>query len=175
MCFRYLYHYYCKSLRGWKEKEDPVGGGEDLELLLSRSDRRMVASSPQIVQPHFILDQETPRRERKYDIKTEEEAVSDICVTVNGVEMHVSNPDPSMLLSTWLRETLGLRGTKLGCEEGGCGACSIILQAPSTASPVAVNACLRPLCLCDGCSITTVEGIGSIRSGLSKEQARCYS
>ena len=77
-----------------------------------------------------------------------------------------------VLLSTFLREKLGLRGTKLGCEEGGCGACTVILQSTENSTPLAVNACLRLLVSCDGAYITTVEGIGSISQGLSVEQSQ---
>ena len=77
-----------------------------------------------------------------------------------------------LVLSTFLREKLGLRGTKLGCEEGGCGACTVILQANENSTPLAVNACLRLLVSCDGAYVTTVEGIGSISQGLSTEQSQ---
>lgn len=51
----------------------------------------------------------------------------------------------------------------LGCEEGGCGACTVVLtrECPSDSSSIAnvsVNSCLRPLCANDGMAITTIEG-----------------
>jgi xanthine dehydrogenase/oxidase len=63
-----------------------------------------------------------------------------------------------------------LKGTKLGCEEGGCGACTVVLT--NLDGVVSANSCLRLLCLNDGMSITTVEGIGSVKTGLSEEQQR---
>lgn len=101
-----------------------------------------------------------------------------IDIVVNGNSMTLTNPDPDMLLVTFLREYLGLSGTKVGCAEGGCGACTVVLCSTSSpdpshgGAPFALNSCLRPLALCDGYSVTTVEGIGSIESGLSEEQTR---
>jgi xanthine dehydrogenase/oxidase len=62
---------------------------------------------------------------------------------------------------------LGLTGTKLGCGEGGCGACTVMvssLELPTNKKPQrqlahrAVNACLCPLYAVEGCHIVTVEG-----------------
>lgn len=94
-----------------------------------------------------------------------------LTVFVNGSEVTLINPNPSDLLSTFIRDSLGLKGTKLGCEEGGCGACTVVLTR-SDGEIVSVNSCLRPLCANDGLAITTVEGVGSIKSGLSVEQQR---
>jgi xanthine dehydrogenase/oxidase len=91
-------------------------------------------------------------------------------IQVNGQTIEVVNPDPTELLATYIRDKLVLKGTKLGCEEGGCGACSIVLQDPRNNTIKAVNSCLRLLCANDGQSITTVEGIGSVDQGLSDEQ-----
>lgn len=91
-------------------------------------------------------------------------------IQVNGQMIEIVNPDPSELLATYIRDKLILKGTKLGCEEGGCGACSIVLQDPRNDTIKAVNSCLRLLCANDGQSITTVEGIGSVDQGLSDEQ-----
>ncbi|RKP08720.1 molybdopterin binding aldehyde oxidase/xanthine dehydrogenase [Thamnocephalis sphaerospora] len=66
---------------------------------------------------------------------------------VNGTRVELSHPDPDLTLLQYLRH-IGLRGTKLGCGEGGCGA------------HVPVNACLAPLCAMDGKHVVTVEGIG---------------
>lgn len=106
-----------------------------------------------------------------------------ISFLLNGQEIVVPNPDPDQLLSTYIRETAGLTGTKIGCAEGGCGACTVVLTSPSTAASrslsgssassaviKSVNSCLRPLCANDGAAITTVEGLGSVQSGLGREQ-----
>lgn len=87
---------------------------------------------------------------------------------LNGNTVKLINPDPSELLATYIRDKAGLKGTKLGCEEGGCGACTVVLTKSD--GTISVNSCLRPLCTNDGMAITTVEGIGSISGGLSKEQ-----
>lgn len=82
--------------------------------------------------------------------------------------MELYNPNPKVLLAHYIRDTAGLHGTKLGCEEGGCGACTVSLtKKEGTRS---INSCLRPLCANDGMGIMTVEGIGSVQSGLSVEQ-----
>src|SRR6202012_366194 len=64
--------------------------------------------------------------------------------------------------------TVKLCGTKLGCGEGGCGACTVMMSRfdRSTKPPrvvhYAVNACLMPIAACHGLAVTTVEGIGSV-------------
>lgn len=52
---------------------------------------------------------------------------SELLLYVNGRRCVVANPDPSMLLATYLRESLRLTGTKVACGEGGCGACTVLL------------------------------------------------
>ena len=96
---------------------------------------------------------------------------SPLVITVNGRKHVVSKPSPSMLLSEFLREILSLTGTKVGCGEGGCGACTVIAVSPDKPhAPISINACLRLLCACDGFSITTVEGLGSSQAGFSVVQ-----
>ena len=63
--------------------------------------------------------------------------------------------EPRTLLSDFLRHDLGLHGTHVGCEHGVCGACTVLLDG------VPVRACLLFAVQLDGCSITTIEGIGS--------------
>ena len=68
-----------------------------------------------------------------------------------------------------LPDSVGLTGSKLGCGEGGCGACTLMLSkctADGKVQHFAVNACLTPLCSVHGMAVTTVEGIGSTRTGL---------
>eukprot|EP01105_Mastigella_eilhardi_P020251 TRINITY_DN4807_c0_g1_i1.p1 TRINITY_DN4807_c0_g1~~TRINITY_DN4807_c0_g1_i1.p1 ORF type:complete len:1376 (+),score=353.48 TRINITY_DN4807_c0_g1_i1:107-4129(+) len=69
-----------------------------------------------------------------------------------------------------------MRGTKIGCSEGGCGACTVVLTYfDRTANRVvhrSANSCLMPLCAIDGMHVTTVEGLGSLKRGLHPIQDR---
>uniref|UniRef100_F1KS69 Xanthine dehydrogenase/oxidase n=1 Tax=Ascaris suum TaxID=6253 RepID=F1KS69_ASCSU len=86
---------------------------------------------------------------------------------VNGREVVVENPDPESTLVYFLREKLNLTGTKIGCEEGVCGACTVVVGRWDCQQQKAIyraaNACLLPLFLVDRCSIQTIEGIGSAK------------
>lgn len=67
---------------------------------------------------------------------------------LNGTPIHLTNPHPRWTLLDFIRSQDGLKGTKLGCGEGGCGACTVVLQtrdASRRIRHVAVNACLYPL------------------------------
>jgi aerobic carbon-monoxide dehydrogenase small subunit len=75
-------------------------------------------------------------------------------LTVNGAS-HTIETWPMMRLLDVLREELGLTGTKEGCGEGECGACSILLDGRL------VNSCLVPALQADGAEITTIEGIAT--------------
>lgn len=87
-------------------------------------------------------------------------------VTINGIERDLEAP-PGMRVLDLLRDTLRLTGTKEGCGEGECGACSILLNDQ------AVDSCLLLFGqLGDGDRITTVEGLGSA-DHLSELQA-CF-
>ncbi len=92
---------------------------------------------------------------------------------LNGRKVVIANPDPTVMLTDYLH-AIGLTGTKVGCGQGGCGACTVMLshRDPSSGAAVhrAVNACLRPLCALDGLMVTTTEGIGSVREGLDPAQ-----
>jgi carbon-monoxide dehydrogenase small subunit len=79
----------------------------------------------------------------------------DIRLTVNGVA-HARTVEPRLLLSDFLRETLGLTGTHVGCEHGVCGACTIMLDGDS------VRSCLLFAVQADGAQVETVEGLGAI-------------
>jgi xanthine dehydrogenase/oxidase len=95
-----------------------------------------------------------------------------LCFWLNGKPVSVANPDPRVSLATYLRE-YGLTGTKIACEQGGCGACTVTLSRfdPVRARRVhsCINACLRPLCSIDGMAVTTVEGVGYATSGSSPD------
>ena len=73
---------------------------------------------------------------------------------VNGDPVEVEVPGMRRLLDV-LREDLALTGTKEGCGEGECGACSVLLDG------AVVDACLVPVCQVDGTSVRTVEGLGT--------------
>ncbi|XP_038153656.1 xanthine dehydrogenase/oxidase [Cyprinodon tularosa] len=95
---------------------------------------------------------------------------------INGKKVVEQNPDPEMTLLTFLRRKLGLTGTKLGCAEGGCGACTVMLSRYQPHSQrllhYSVNACLAPLCSLHLVAVTTVEGIGSVARKLHPVQER---
>ncbi|CAG8500087.1 2263_t:CDS:10 [Ambispora leptoticha] len=83
---------------------------------------------------------------------------------LNGTCVELENPDPDTTLLQYIR-SIGLTGTKLGCAEGGCGACTVLISSyDSTTQRIvnsSVNACLAPLCSIDGRHVITIEGIGS--------------
>jgi carbon-monoxide dehydrogenase small subunit/xanthine dehydrogenase small subunit len=73
-------------------------------------------------------------------------------MTVNGRETTVAAHPLARLLDV-LREELGLTGTKEGCGEGECGACTVLVDG------LPVNACLLPVCQVEGARVVTVEGL----------------
>jgi carbon-monoxide dehydrogenase small subunit len=75
-----------------------------------------------------------------------------IKVTVNGVE-HNTDIEPRLLLVHYLRETLRLTGTHIGCDTSHCGACTVVMDGR------AVKSCTVFAVQADGRSITTVEGL----------------
>ncbi|RKK81829.1 Xanthine dehydrogenase [Fusarium oxysporum] len=90
---------------------------------------------------------------------------SDIKFYINGRPVTVKNPNPDWVLLDWIRAQDSLKGTKLGCGEGGCGACTVVLQTleDGRVRHLAVNACLYPLVGVDGKSLITVEGLGTVK------------
>jgi len=79
----------------------------------------------------------------------------DINVTVNGKTYELAI-EPRLLLADFLRQSLGLTGTHVGCEHGVCGACTVLVDGDS------VRACLMFAVQADGCTIETVESLGRI-------------
>src|ERR1700688_2921542 len=80
------------------------------------------------------------------------DATSLINLTVNHREVSVAAA-PAQRLSRVLREELGLTGTKVGCDAGDCGACTVLLNGDP------VCACLVAAGQVEGCEVTTVEGL----------------
>ncbi|MEU8436502.1 FAD binding domain-containing protein [Streptomyces sp. NPDC029216] len=84
-------------------------------------------------------------------------------ITVNGKETPLAPAAPHTTVLDFLRER-GLTGTKEGCAEGECGACSVLVARPGVDKPtdwVAVNACLLPAAALDGQEIVTSEGLAT--------------
>src|SRR3974390_242609 len=83
--------------------------------------------------------------------------------TLNGRPVSVEGVSPNITLLDFLRQR-GLTGTKEGCAEGDCGACSVVLiesDANGKTSYRSVNSCLLPICVLTGREVITVEGIGA--------------
>ena len=78
--------------------------------------------------------------------------MANITLTVNGKTV-TKDVIPNTLLSTFIRETLHLTGTHIGCDTSQCGACSIHLDGK------AIKSCSILAIQADGCEVTTIEGI----------------
>lgn len=101
--------------------------------------------------------------------RVEESGVKEPIVYVNGVRRVLPDGLAHFTLLEYLRD-IGLTGTKLGCGEGGCGACTVMIsyfdQNLKKCVHLAVNACLAPLYSVEGMHVITVEGVGNRRYGL---------
>ena len=81
-------------------------------------------------------------------------ALHAVAISVNGVT-YERTVESRLLLADFLRQTLGLTGTHIGCEHGVCGACTVILDGDS------VRSCLMFAVQANGCRVETVESLGS--------------
>ena len=88
-----------------------------------------------------------------------------IALTVNGISHQLEVGDRPFQVAPWhtlvhtLRETLNLTGTKVGCDQGACGSCTVIMDG------TAILSCMTLTVECDGREITTIEGLADKRSG----------
>ena len=87
-------------------------------------------------------------------------------LTVNGVEHELASSPLTPLLHV-LREELSITSPKAGCQVGGCGACTVLVDGEPRRS------CLVPLAAADGAEVTTIEGLGEPEE-LSVVQAAFY-
>ena len=76
----------------------------------------------------------------------------EVRVTVNGHERRAV-VEPRLLLADFLRQGLGLTGTHLGCEQGVCGSCTVVVDGET------VRSCLLFAAQLDGCEVETIEGL----------------
>ncbi|SDJ33477.1 xanthine dehydrogenase small subunit [Lutimaribacter saemankumensis] len=92
----------------------------------------------------------------------------DITFLLNGERVELRDVDPTMTALDWLRETRGLTATKEGCNEGDCGACTVMVTDAQGAR--ALNACILFLPQLQGKALRTVEGIAAPDGGLHPVQ-----
>src|SRR5207253_4262755 len=88
-------------------------------------------------------------------------------LTVNGIEQEISSPPLTALLHV-LREELEITSPKAGCQQGGCGTCTVLIDGEPRRS------CLTPAIAAEGAEITTLEGLGEPEE-LSPVQAAFYN
>ena len=86
-----------------------------------------------------------------------------ITLSVNG-EQQGGDVEPRVLLVHYLRDTLGLTGTNVGCDTSSCGACTVLLDGES------VKACTVLAVQADGHEVTTIEGLAPAGDGLHPMQ-----
>ena len=86
-----------------------------------------------------------------------------IAFELNGYQVQ-TEAEPHLRLIDLLRDTLGETGTKEGCGEGECGACTVLIDG------AAVNSCLVPVLEVEGTTVTTVEGLAHPNGNLSAIQ-----
>lgn len=85
-------------------------------------------------------------------------------LNINGKDIDV-NADPSTPVLWALRDTLGMTGTKFGCGQALCGACTVHMNGS------AIRSCVTPISAAAGQTITTIEAIGSDRVGKAVQAA----
>ncbi|KAL8920101.1 MAG: hypothetical protein Q9208_006454 [Pyrenodesmia sp. 3 TL-2023] len=120
--------------------------------------------APGLVEPHPAVSTPSIASLRAL---TEDYDDSGLRFYLNGTKIVLDEDlDPEITLLEYLRG-IGLTGTKLGCAEGGCGACTVVVSQfnPKTKRiyHASVNACLAPLVSVDGKHVITVEGIGNVK------------
>ncbi|CAN1251655.1 Indole-3-acetaldehyde oxidase [Linum perenne] len=94
---------------------------------------------------------------------------SKLVFAINGSRFELSDVDPSSTLLEFLRIHTPFKSVKLGCGEGGCGACVVLVSKYNDllgqVEDLTVSSCLTLLCSLHGCSITTTEGLGNSKDG----------
>ena len=102
---------------------------------------------------------------KEKEVKKKAQEIRRLNFTVNGqvYELKVGTEpdqvDPAHTLAHTLRETLGLTGTKVSCDHGACGCCTVLMDGK------AVLSCMTLTVECGGKQITTIEGLGDLKTG----------
>jgi xanthine dehydrogenase small subunit len=92
-----------------------------------------------------------------------------ILLDINGTTHSIEGGAAFQTLANYLRQDVGATGTKIVCEEGDCGACTVLTRRAATDDYRPVNACIRNLAQLDGSSIVTVEGLSLRASAPPRE------
>ena len=104
------------------------------------------------------------RRNTARDLRTKKTAITVIRMAdrirfvLNDLPVELDAPSPMTTLLDWLRDHRGLKGTKEGCAEGDCGACTVVLER-ADGRREAINSCIALLGQLDGEAVRTVEGL----------------
>ncbi|CAL5190349.1 unnamed protein product [Lathyrus oleraceus] len=102
------------------------------------------------------------------EVKNNENQTS-LIFAINGEKFELSSVEPSTTLLEFLRTQTRFKSVKLGCGEGGCGACVVLISKYDPfldrVDDFTASSCLTLLCSIHGCSITTSEGIGNSKQG----------
>ena len=95
--------------------------------------------------------------------KSYPDSITKLNFYINNTFKQIDNVNSSHLLLDYLRDN-GYTGTRLGCGEGGCGACTVVIAEYNDVKKLikyrSANACLLPLCAVHNKQVITVEGIG---------------
>lgn len=89
-------------------------------------------------------------------------------LNVNGTARQIASPPLTSLLEV-LREEVGVLSPKVGCQQGACGTCTVLVGGEPRRS------CLLPIALLDGAEVTTVEGLGAAPDRLAPVQAAFHA
>jgi xanthine dehydrogenase small subunit len=113
--------------------------------------------------PHRAASQSAPNGETAADRRM------NVAFLLNGTPVRVEGEAPTRTLLDWLREGRGLRGTKEGCNEGDCGACTVMVTDAEGSR--ALNACILFLPQLHGKAVRTVEGLSGPAGEMHPVQA----
>ncbi|ORY77778.1 Molybdopterin-binding domain of aldehyde dehydrogenase-domain-containing protein [Protomyces lactucae-debilis] len=117
-----------------------------------------------VLVPSVSVASETSVQQVLLKLAKHEAWSSELFFYLNGNRVVLQNPDPEATVLEYIR-AIGLTGTKRGCEEGGCGSCTVIVaeydKDTKKVYHASINACIAPLVFLDGKHLITVEALGT--------------